>query len=1042
MANKQKHGNWIAGLMRNYRLTSLLIILLFIFGLYGLDQMPKDSFPSFTIRQGVVVAIYPGASAEEVEQQVAKPLERYLFQFKEVRREKTTSTSSNGMCMVMLELNEEVNNKDEVWSKIKHGLNLFKQQLPQGVLALIANDEFGDTSALLIALESESRSYRELHGYVDRLSDELRKINSVSNVRIYGDIKEQLTLYIDHQRLSAYGISTMQLYQKLNANGLILPTGSLSNQQQNVPIHVSGTVNSEEEVGNLVIYTDAQNHVVRVRDVATIRREYDRTESYIEQNGHPSIIVSLEMREGNNIMKYGDTVNRLLDDFRENVLPKDVSITRIADQPKVVGDSVKDFLLNLIESMLVIILVMMVLFPFRTAVVAAVTIPLSTFISVGIMYMLGIPLNTVTLAGLIIVLGMIVDNSIVVLDGYLEYLGKGYSRWHAAAESAQHYFFPMLLATLCICAIFYPFLFIFKGQYREFINGLPLTITINLMVSLLLAVVVIPIMEFALIKPEKTGKSGESGHSGSITRWVQNTYNHALDWTFRHPWLTICGGMAIVTASFFILTQLKFRSMPYADREQFAVEIFLPEGSGLAETKTIADSIYNALKQDERVQYITSFIGCSSPRFQTSYAPQVGGKNFAQFIVATPSVKDMKAVLDKYEPLYTDRYPNALVKFKELDFQNVETFEFRFYGDDIDSLHTVANRLMAFLRQQPELFWVHSDYEQPRLLTEVTLNPTAAAQQGVDRATTAMSIAMLTGNLNVGTIWEKDYEMPIVIKDRQRENLPLSGVGDLPIASKLSGITGNSGISGLSPQATLLRQVADIHPVWSEEKIVRRCGERCISVKAEPRRGVLPSKVESRIEEFIDNDLQIPRGVRSEIGGIVEANGELIPQIMVGMLVASLIIFFFILFNFKRFGITFVCIAAISLAFPGMLLGLWAMNRMLGLTAVFGVVTLMGIIMRNEILIFEHADALVKKGWSVRDAAYDAGKRRMVPIFLTTSTTAVGVIPMIIAGTSFWMPVGVSIFAGGIGALILVVTMLPVVYWKTRSEKRIEKMKK
>ena len=1035
MANKQKHGNWIAGLMRNYRLTSLLVVMLLVFGLYGLDQMPKDSFPSFTIRQGVVVAIYPGASAEEVEQQVAKPLERYLFQFKEVRREKTTSTSSNGMCMVMLELNEDVSNKDEVWSKIKHGLNLFKQQLPQGVLALVANDEFGDTSALLIALESDSRSYRDLHGYVDLLSDELRKINSVSNVRIYGDIKEQLTLYVDHQRLSAYGISTMQLYQKLNAQGLILPAGSLSNQQQNVPIHVSGTVNSEEEVGNLIIYTDARDRMVRVRDVATIRREYDRSESYIEQNGHPCIIVSLEMREGNNIMKYGETVNKTLEDFRQNVLPKDVNITRIADQPKVVGDSVKDFLLNLIESMIVIILVMMVLFPFRTAIVAAVTIPLSTFISVGIMYLLGIPLNTVTLAGLIIVLGMIVDNSIVVLDGYLEYLGKGYSRWHAAAESAQHYFFPMMLATLCICAIFYPFLFIFKGMYREFVNGLPLTITINLMVSLLLAVVVIPIMEFALIKKPQEQKEGKK----SITDWVQDTYDHILDWTFSHPWLTIFGGLAVVLASFLIVTQLKFRSMPYADREQFAVEIFLPEGSGLAETETVADSIYNALRQDERVLDITSFIGCSSPRFQTSYAPQVGGKNFAQFIVATPSVKDMKAVLDKFEPLYTDRFPNALVKFKELDYQNVETFEFRFYGEDIDSLHTVANRLMEYLRRQPELFWVHADYEQPRLLTEVTLNPTAAAQQGVDRATTAMSIAMLTGNLNVGTIWEKDYEMPIVVKDQQRESLPMSGVGDLPIAGKLSGLSGNAGLSGIHPQAVRLRQVADIHPSWSEEKIVRRCGERCISVKAEPRRGVLPSKVESRVEKFIDEDLQMPGGIRSEIGGIVEANGELIPQIMIGMLVASLIIFFFILFNFKRFGITFVCIAAISLAFPGMLLGLWAMNRMLGLTAVFGIITLMGIIMRNEILIFEHADTLVRKGWSVRDAAYDAGKRRMVPIFLTTSTTAVGVIPMIIAGTSFWMPVGVSICAGGIGALVLVVTMLPVVYWKTRSEKKPRK---
>ena len=991
---RKKRTDIVAAAMRHKSITLLLVLILMASGVVSLIHIPKDEFPNFTMPLGLVVGVYPGASALEVERQLARPLEEFLWTFKEIKKSKTAVQCFNDGCVAIVWLEPGVKQPTEFWNKLKERLNLFKLTLPSGVLAVIANDDFGDASAMLVTLESEQKTYREMDEYVTGLSDRLRSVSSLSNIIRMGGQKEQLAVYLDRDRLTKYGINTAMLMSKISGQTGTLYTGHLADGKLSRSIHVQSSLNTENDVAQTILNSSPSGEVVRVGDIATIQREYPNPRTYIKNNGKKCVLLSLQMIKGNNIMKYGDTVNKLLDGFRKNVLPKDVNITRIADQPKVVGDSVKDFLLNLIESMIVIILVMMILFPFRTAIVAAVTIPLSTFISVGIMYLLGIPLNTVTLAGLIIVLGMIVDNSIVVLDGYLEYLGKGYSRWHAAAESAQHYFFPMMLATLCICAIFYPFLFIFDGMYREFINGLPLTITINLMVSLLLAVVVIPIMEFSLIKPEKSkndgnkGKSEGSRHSGRITNWVQNTYNHILDWTFRHPWLTIWGGVAIVLASFLIVTQLKFRSMPYADREQFAVEIFLPEGSGLAETAIIADSIYNALKQDERVLDITSFIGCSSPRFQTSYAPQIGGKNFAQFIVATPSVKDMKAVLDKYEPLYTDRFPNALVKFMELDYQNVETFEFRFYGEDIDSLHTVANRLMEYLRKQPELFWVHSDYEQPRLLTEVTLNPTAAAQQGVDRATTAMSIAMLTGNLNVGSIWENDYEMPIVIKDPQRENLPISGVGELPIASKLSGLSSNTGLSGIHPQAIPLRQVADIHPTWSEEKIVRRCGERCISVKAEPHRGVLPSKVENRIEKYIDNELQMPNGIRSEIGGIVEANGELIPQIMYGMLVASLIIFFFILFNFKRFGITFVCIGAISLAFPGMLLGLWAMNRMLGLTAVFGVVTLMGIIMRNEILIFEHADALVKKGWSVRDAAYDAGKRRMVPIFLTTSTTA------------------------------------------------------
>ena len=1040
-----KNTKWITWPLDNYKITLLLVAIFFGIGIYGMWVMPKDEFPPFTIRQGVVVAVYPGATSEEVEEQVTRPLERYLFTYGEVNRTKTTSTSQNGMAMVLVHLNDEVNNKDEVWSKIKHGLALYKQSLPSGVLALVANDDFGNTSALLIAIESKERTYRELQDYSDRLSDRLRKIPSVANVRLYGDHKEQLSLYIDRQRLEAYGIGQQVLMTTLQSQGLTTMTGSLVGDHQQTLIHIEPTQNSEAEVANQIIYSDPlTGKVVRIRDIATIKREYDTSESYIEQNGHPCVLLSLEMISGNNIMAYGDDVDEVLDDFRAEELPDDVTLTRIADQPKVVGDSIRDFLRDLLLSMAVIILVMMVLFPLRSAIVAAITIPLSTFISVSIMYFADIPLNIVTLAGLIVVLGMIVDNSIVVIDGYLEYARKGIEPKQAAVMSVSQYFMPMMLATICICAIFFPFLLTFKGAFLDALEDFPWTITINLMVSLLLAVTVIPFLCVKVIGVPSKEKEGKR-----LTDRVQAIYDRVLAVTFRHPWMTIATCLAVITASLLILPTLKIRLFPFADRDQFAVEIFLPEGKGLEDTRLVADSVRHAIEKDERITGITSFIGCSSPRFQTTYAPQMAGRNFAQFIVNTTSQQATLDLLADYQPQLSEAFPEAYVKFKRLDLLEVPELEFRFYGDDLDSLHVAAERMMAQMRQMPELEWVHSDFLQPFPLINVELDPVASAQLGINRTTAALSLATQTGDLRIGSIWENDYELPIVVRDTTQ--LTISDVEDLPVTSPLSILSSLQGGGG-----GRLRQVARVTPKWSESRIMHRSGERCLTVTAEFQRGIYAAPVEARLAKM-QEALQLPEGVRAELGGELEYNDLNMPQIYNGIIIAMIIIFFFLLFNFKRFGITTLCMVALGLMLPGTLVGLGLMNRMIGLTSIFGLITLMGMIMRNEILIYEHADNLLRtspapsKGGEgltgcddscrptsplertggVSHAAYEAGRRRMVPIFLTTATTAVGVIPMIIAGSSFWMPVGVTIFAGGIGALILVVTVLPVAYWKT-----------
>ena len=1035
-----KNMNWLSWPLEHYPITLLMVVILFVMGIYGMYIMPKDEFPHATIRQGVVVAVYPGATSEEIEQQVARPLERYLFTYGEVNRTKTTTTSQNGMCIVMVRLNDDVNNKDEVWSKIKHGLNAFKPQLPSGVLAIVVNDDFGNTSALLIAIESDQRSYRELKQYSDDLSDRLRRIPSVANVKLFGEQKEQISLYIDRQRLQAYGIGQQMLFSRLQAQGITTMSGSISDDDQQIPIHLETMENSEEEIANQIIYSDpVSGKVVRVRDIARVVREYEPMSSRIEQNGHPCVLLSMEMTPGNNVMQYGKEVDRVLDTFRANELPADVNVTRIADKPKVVSTSITSFLRDLLISMVVIILVMMVLFPLRSAIVAAITIPLSTFVSVAIMYMMGIELNIVTLAALIVVLGMIVDNSIVVIDGYLEYLGKGFKPFDAAIESARQYFMPMLLATICICAIFFPFLLTMKGVFHDCLEDFPITITINLMVSLILAVTVIPFLEVHIIKPGKVSTGGNA-----ITNWVQNTYNRVLGWTFQHPWLTIGGGIGLILLSCLIAPTLKIRLFPYADRDQFAVEIFLPDGKGLAETELIADSVQHVLEKDERITGITGFIGCSSPRFMDAYAPQIAGNNYAQFIVNTKSDKATVDLLATYQPQLSEAFPNAYVKFKRLDYLEVNELEYRFYGDNLDSLHVVAERLMERMRQMPEVEWVHTDYLQPYPIINVELDPVVSSQLGITRTTAQLALSATSSDLRVGQIWEGNYELPIVVKDDT--DMTFSDIENLGVSSPVSILSG--GINKTNSTVPL-RQIAKVNPKWSESRILHRGGERCITVTAQFAQGVYTAPIEKEIARCMQKEIQLPQGIRTEVGGEIEYGDEALPQIFGGIAIAEVIVFFFLLFNFKKYGITLVCMAALGLMIPGALIGLGLMNRALGLTSIFGLITLMGMIMRNEILIFEHAIDLINKyvadhgDWTVnreayneavRQAAYEAGKRRMVPIFLTTATTAVGVVPMIIAQSSFWMPVGVTIFAGGIGSLILVVTMLPVIYWKVSTK--------
>ena len=1004
--------------MRYRQIVFLITTLLVVLGIYALFVMPRQEFPQFTIRQGLVIGVYPGASSEEIEQQLTTEVEKYLFSYKEIKKKKTYSNSKDGMMIIVVELNDNVKNPDEFWAKLNHGLNNFKSQLPSGVLALISDNDFGDTSALLITLESDNKSYRELEEFQNELESRLRRIESVSKLRHYGLQKEQISIYLEKEKMTNYGFSSSTLLANLFTQGFTTTNGTVDNDQFVAPIHISPSYNNEQDIAEQIIYSDPAGNIVRLKDVARIVREYPDPDSFITNNGHKCLLISMEMQQGNNIVQYGKDVSQVLDQFQKE-LPKGVNIERIADQPKVVGDSVTSFLVEMLYAIIAVILVTMVLLPFRVASVAATSIPISIFVSLGIMLLSGMELNTVTLAALLAVLGMIVDNSIVIVDSYMEKLDQGMSRWHASISSAKGFFKAIFSATLAISITFFPFIFTTKGMIKDFVQLFPWTVSITLGVSLLVAMLLIPFIQYYFIrKGFEQSKRIRKNNQRNFLDIIQVSYEKWLVRAFKHPKITIGSGILSVLVGIVLFTQVPQRLMPVAERNQFAVEIYLPQGSSLEKTVLVTDSLEKILKKDERVKSITSFIGTSSPRFHTTYAPKLPAKNYAQFIVNTPSNRATEELLDEYSAKYAGYFPNAHIRFKQLDYQEATNpIELRISGNNLADLKNTADSLVLKMRKIPELVWVHTNYEEMLPGARVNINAMEANRLGINKTIVATNLAMSFSGLPLTTLWENDYPVTVKLKAERENKASYDDIGNEYIHSIIPGV--------LVP----LRQIASVSPDWTQGQIVRRNGVRTISIISDVERGVNLNKVFRTVKKMAEVQV-LPSGTSIQYGGTDETDSDMLSQMMGALLISISIIFLILLFHFRKISLALLVLGSASLSVIGAVLGVIILGMEFGVTSILGIVSLIGILVRNGIIMLDYAEELRHHGKkTVLEAAFEAGKRRMRPIFLTSAAASMGVVPMIISKSGLWMPMGIVIFFGTMTSMVLLVLILPIAYW-------------
>ena len=1008
-----KKIGFIEAAMRNRNIVIIIAVLFMLIGIVALQKMARNEFPKFTIRQGVVVGVYPGATSAEVESQLARVIENYTFGYTEVKKAKTYSQSKEGIMYLFVELNDDVKNADEFWSKYKHGLSELKSTLPTGVLALIANSDFGDTSALLITLSSNTKSYKELEQELKKLEAECRKIPATSKIKHYGLQKEQIYVNVKPELLNEYNIKSISLLGSYMMNGMVNYAGELKDGKNNLAVHLPPNFESEKDLADQIVYSDPRGNVVRLKNIASIERRYEDPTSYIKQNGQKTILLSLEMQPGNNIVEFGEDVDKAISTFQKHS-SDEITVSKISELPKYVDESVSDFMKEFLIAIIAVILVTMVLLPLRVASVAGITVPIAVLITLTFLYFFGVELHTVSLAGLILVLGMIVDNSIVVIDNHVEKIDHGLSPWHAAIKSAKELLTPIVTATLAIMAAYIPLGFLVPGTAGEFMRPLPIVISIALVVSILVAVLLVPYLNFVFIKKGLNKPEAKKTDKSFLDR-LQSWFDRSLEGAFKYPKTVLSIGVATILLAVVLFKALPQQMFPEMERNQFAIEVYLPTGASLESTAQIIDSLENVLIKDKRVTNVTSFTGCSSPRFHTVYAPNMPSPNYGQLLINTISNEATREIVSDYSPKYTDNFPNAHVKWKILAMQPSSPVEIRISSDSIKDIRKVEAEINEIVKKTAHIAWTRNDWDQQQQNIKVNLDRDKANRMGYSKGLVATSLMIGLDGLPLTTIWENDYPVEVRLSQEVKGPKSINSLADQYITSS-------------SYSSTPLRSFASFTPEWTEGTIVRRNGTRTLTIRIDNDSKGVANDIFTEIRPQVDK-LSLPEGTSINYGGEFETSNETYVPMTIALGLSILIIFFILLFQFKKVKLSLIILSTMLLVLPGAAIGLTMMGYPFSTTAFIGIISLCGMVVRNGIILIDYARELKgKNNMPTHEAAIAAGKRRMRPIFLTSAAASAGVIPMILSRSSLWGPVGTVICFGLLISMVLTLYILPILY--------------
>lgn len=1003
--------------LRHKSIIYYFIAVLLTFGIFSFTHMGRMEDPDFTMRTMVVGVSWPGASPQQMSDQVTDKLEEKLRDLPGVDYTKSFTDGSKSVIYINLKEDLPSNKIRPAWEEARNMINDEWKSLPSGVQGPSINDRFDDVYGTIYALSGDEFSYEEKRQQAENLKRQLLSVPNVKKITLIGVQEKSLDVTINKDKLASYQVSTQQLLTALKQQSAMVPAGMVNTDTNNVYLRINGVFDSVDAVKNMPIRIN--NQTIRLGDIADVTMTYkDPSSPQFYYEGKPAIGIAISMDAGANNIEFGKAIDTKLKELKTTI-PAGLSLDQVSNQPHIVKESIGDFSQSLFEAIAIVLLVSFASLGIRTGIVVALTIPVVVSTTFVLMYENGIYLHKVSLGALILALGLLVDDAIIVVEMMSVKLEEGFNHWRAATFAYESTAFPMLSGTLITCAGFLP-LALAEGMVAEFTKSLSIVVFMALILSWIASVLVSPVLGYKIIENKAEKPESEWTRRDHIMHRLKTVFyarfESLLHWALGHH-----KAVLLLTLGAFILSLLSFplikqEFFPSSTRNEIIVSMQFPQSSSIDYTQNQAKSLDALLKDNEHIDHFTTYVGEGSPRFVLTLEPELPRANFMQTIIVTKSLEDRDALFKDLQDQLNDQYPSALInmQFVQIGPPSKYPVMLRVSGPDASEVKTIANDVKAKMQEDKDLHNIAFDWPDTEPVAQIHIDPDKARLLGINSYAVSLHLQSLLSGTKSGEYYEGNQTIPVTFRLSGNENHNLAALSSLPIQ------TGNGSYVPLS-------QIATISMSQEEGIIWHRNMMPTISIHANVGPGVLGNaKTKEIYNKLAEYRQDLPTGYTIDLDGSAEKSITAVQKLLVPMPIMLFAIMTILMFQLKRIALMFMALFTAPLGLIGVVLALNITRTPLGFMAILGIIALSGMIIRNSIILLDQIEIHRAEGQSAREAIINSATLRFRPIMLTAIAAILGMIPLM--GSVFWSPLAIAFSGGLLVATILTLIVLPVMY--------------
>lgn len=1001
--------------IRNRWLTLSLLFVLLLSGVQSFFSMPKDDMPPFLVRAITIVTPFPGASPARVEQLVTDRIEKAVQEIPEI--DYIQSESRPGISVITVMLKESEYELRPIFDTIRRKVDAVRPDLPQG-LNPVVNDEMGDVFGILIGITGEGFSPAELKTVADEVRDELIRLKEVAKVELSGVQPQRIYIRYDDARLARLGLTRDRIAGLIQSTNIIFPGGQVTLGDNRISLEPSGNFENLTDLENLILSEPGSQGLLRLKDVARVERGYlDPPDNHVRINGTPGIVLGCSLKKGGNILEMGAAIDAKLKDLK-GVYPHGIDFVRVASQDIKVQEAIANFTSNLIQSVTVVLATMLLFLGLRTGLVVSSLIPSAILFTLLIMSLIKVGLNQVSLASLIIALGMLVDNAIVMSEAMMVRMEAGEKRLDAALAASRELAVPLLVSSLTTAAAFVSF-FLAQSVMGEIMGQLFEVVSAALLASWILSLTLIPMLAMAMIRVQP-GK--EENQKGPVAR-IRFRYEGFLRTVLQYP-----RAFLALTLLLFILSLGLFRFIPFvffpdSDRPLVTANLELPIGVDISVTDAVTRQVEEFIAKElsgKGVTSFASFVGKGAPKYDLGYTAPESAPYTAHLLINTASDAANDTVIAAVYAFCAGHFPDVRAQVSRLKSGggSKTPISIRISGEDPDRLFTLGEAVKQELRGIAGSRNVSDNWGVRARKFEVRIDQNRARLSGLTSQDVATSLQTLLSGSDTGIFREDDQLLPIIMI---RENPGLMDMAALESLNIYAQSTGKS---------VPLKQVADIRMVWEPAKILRRDLSRTLTIESETLPGVTASEVVGQLRPWLEAEASgWGKGYGVTLGGEAEDSAKAMGAVFSKLPLSFFIIVLLLIAQFNSLKKPLIVLLTIPLAIIGVACGLLLCRSTFGFMPFLGVISLAGIVINNGIVLLDRIRIETEdNGLRPAQAIVAAATQRFRPILLTTATTALGLIPLWIAGGPTWQPMAITIFFGLIFATLITLLFVPVCY--------------